>query len=105
MRISDWSSDVCSSDLAGDERHRDEEDHDHAVRGEHLIVMVRGQIALRPAEGHCLLQAHHDRVGKAAQEHDQPQDHVHDRSEESRVGKEGVSPGRYRWWPYNLTKT
>ncbi len=40
--------------------------------------MVRGEIAFGPAERHRLLEPHHDRVGKAAQEHDKPQDHVHD---------------------------
>src|SRR3546814_5805562 len=73
MRISDWSSDVCSSDLAdvaradlkrhdivhqpGDEGHRDEKDHDDAVGGEHLVEMMRGQIALRPAERHQIGRA------------------------------------------------
>src|SRR3546814_8291885 len=89
MRISDWSSDVCSSDLRNhrqhrarrrhpeaeiveererdvaradlqgddiihqprDDRHRHEEDHDHAVRGEDLVVMIGGQIALVRPEG------------------------------------------------------
>ena len=62
----------------GDERHRDEEDHDDAVRGEDLVVVVRRQVARRLAEGDGLLSAHHDGVGEAAQQHHQAQDHVHD---------------------------
>ena len=50
------------------ERHGDEEDHDRAVGGEDLVVVLGRQIALRP-EGERLLRAHHDRVGEAAQQH------------------------------------
>ena len=63
---------------AGDERHRHEEDHDHAVGGEDLVVVVRRQVALGAVEGHGLLQPHHHRVGEAAQQHDEAEDHVHD---------------------------
>ena len=59
------------------ERHRHEEDHDGAVRREDLIEMLRRQIALRAAGGDCLLRAHHDRVGEAAQHHDQRQHAIH----------------------------
>jgi hypothetical protein len=40
--------------------------------------MVRVQIAFGPAERHRLLQSHHDRVGKPAQQHDDAQNHIHD---------------------------
>ena len=63
---------------AGDQRHGDEEDHDHAVRGEDLIVVMGVEVALRTAERHRLLQSHHDGVGKAPQQHDEAEDHVHD---------------------------
>src|SRR3546814_9054154 len=67
--VEERKTDVARADLErddiihqpGDERHRDEEDHDHAMRGEDLVIMVRGQIALGPAERHRLLQAHQDR--------------------------------------------
>src|SRR3546814_6356198 len=71
MRISDWSSDVCSSDLAGDGDGR----VDHARR--------------RHADG---------AAGAVEQSHAPGQ---HPRSEERRVGKEGVSPGRSRWSAYH----
>jgi len=48
------------------------------VSGEDLVVVVRRQVAHVVAKGHGLLQAHHHRVGKAAQQHHQAQDHVHD---------------------------
>ncbi len=63
---------------AGDQRHRHEEDHDHAMGGEDLVVVVRRQVAHVVAEGDGLLQAHHHRVGEAAQQHHDAQDHVHD---------------------------
>ena len=56
---------------ADDERHGHEEDHDRAVRGEDLVVMLGRQIALRRSDRHRLLRPHHDRVGKAAHQHQQ----------------------------------
>jgi ribosomal protein S8E len=60
------------------QRHRDEEDHDRAVRRENLVVVLGRQIALRAARGNGLLRAHHDAVAEAAQQHDEPEDDVHD---------------------------
>jgi hypothetical protein len=78
--------DVARADLerhhivhqARHKRHGHEEDHDDAVRGEHLIEVVRVEVAVRAVEGQGLLRADHERVGKAAQEHDKAQHHVHD---------------------------
>src|SRR3546814_7753876 len=85
MRISDWSSDVCSSDL-------------HIA-----IVLDRPQ----PAEGQLLLahrlveggvvRRHRQHLGAVA--HRFPRGAV--RSEERRVGKECVSTCRSRWSPYH----
>src|SRR3546814_7859338 len=82
MRISDWSSDVCSSDLAlllepgrGD------------VSGL-FLVHVGGLVPLRQVLG---LQLGAERV--------QGVDEL--RSEERRVGKECVSTCRSRWSPYH----
>jgi hypothetical protein len=63
---------------ARDEGHRHEEDHDHAMRGEDLVVVMRIEVALIAVEGDRLLEAHHDRIGKAAQQHDDRQDDIHD---------------------------
>src|SRR3546814_9269052 len=77
MRISDWSSDVCSSDL---------------------IAPELGAMALHPGPGapHVLSQ----RAGKLPEALRVVQmDHM--RSEERRVGKECVSTCRSRWSPYH----
>src|SRR3546814_7076949 len=74
MRISDWSSDVCSSDL---DRRR------HRRR-----LGVGGD--LRGAAGAVRPERHHPAVPEAGR----------DRSEERRVGKACVSTCRSRWSPY-----
>src|SRR5262244_3444194 len=43
-----------------------------------LIVVLRRQVSLCAAHRDCLLRAHHDRVAKSAQQHDQAEHHVHD---------------------------
>src|SRR3546814_4251952 len=74
MRISDWSSDVCSSDLwrlriAGQGPLLT------ALRDQYVALGIAGRVEF---------------VGFVA-----------DRSEERRVGKECVSPCRSRWSPYH----
>src|SRR3546814_10966946 len=100
MRISDWSSDVCSSDLVvGDAGAL------HAARGPStslwLVPLPRwgricgaggggersiGKLDVRQPIGE--LQRGLKTIGEA-------------RSEERRVGKECVSPCRSRWPPFN----
>src|SRR3546814_3623258 len=80
MRISDWSSDVCSSDLQF-----------RLPLFKHDDQFVRNR-----AVGPCPLGgAHiaHTKAGAAG--------FADDRSEERRVGKECVSTCRSRWSPYN----
>src|SRR3546814_3700774 len=74
MRISDWSSDVCSSDL-------------RAGRGERRGDLAGDVPGLADAGDHDAAPA--------------GQQHRDDRSEERRVGKECVSTGRSRWSPYH----
>src|SRR3546814_11576007 len=90
MRISDCSSDVCSSDLGerGGRQHachggggQDRRDH---RGGQHGV-----------AEQHPRVEATARMLG------DHPEA---ERSEERRVGKECVSKGRYRWSTYHYTK-
>src|SRR3546814_4208293 len=76
MRISDWSSDVCSSDLA-------------AVR-----LHIRFQIGGAGGLVHRLFRIPAESAGR------QRQGNLH-RSEERRVGKECVSTCRSRWSPYH----
>src|SRR3546814_2674823 len=79
MRISDWSSDVCSSDL------RAAGVGVAAARVERFVAQPAAQ------------EAGHERIASA--EH---VEHVHlERSEERRVGKECVSTCRSRWSPYH----
>src|SRR3546814_7047865 len=83
MRISDWSSDVCSSDLR-----------------------ARKRVVARPAKREIfLLRAApfgHQHVGdRCAGADDVVGREAIDRSEERRVGKECVSTCRSRWSPYH----
>src|SRR3546814_18625999 len=108
MRISDWSSDVCSSDLrtrALDRR------LDKRVIGIHPLGLVGVDLADQDQ------RVAHDDAGKADQAQDrveaerlveqqQRRHHAHqcegrcaERSEERRVGKEWVSTFRSRWSP------
>src|SRR3546814_12987402 len=98
MRISDWSSDVYSSDLeehgadhAG-EQPGPGEAHDAPPPGIHQQVLVTGLDQGR--------RARPVRVGEGASGAEQRHGEGH-RSEERRVGKECVSTGRSRWAPYN----
>src|SRR3546814_20552015 len=109
MSISDWSSDVCSSDLltlhdlgaislqpvetlaraVGD-------DHHAAVAGaEALLVAILGELALGAGVEHRIVfpeLRQPDVIDVAVPAGS---------SEESRVGKECVSRCRSRWSPYN----
>src|SRR3546814_8799718 len=88
MRISDWSSDVCSSDLA-----------DREVRPKFAFAGLAVDRARdRAVDQHDPLVA----LGHARQElldHEGFGPHL--RSEERRVGKEGVRTCRSRWSPYH----
>src|SRR3546814_13258770 len=98
MRISDWSSDVCSSDLQreqGEGCGQDEDDREHDPAG-HRAEGWRG---------HQHHRRQRDQDGGAG-EQDGLAGGVHGlgRSEERRVGKERVSPCSSRWSPYHLKK-
>src|SRR3546814_8541642 len=78
MRISDWSSDVCSSDLQARPH--------HPGTGPPAAEVVRGWLGT--GEDAELPRVHARRVPSA-------------RSEERRVGKECVSTCRSRWSQYH----
>src|SRR3546814_19968468 len=97
MRISDWSSDVCSSDLATDQ------------------ITLRAPGGLAGIFSHELLQAGNGLQVRALDVDEQRTGsrifeardafhrrlHAVDRSEERRVGKECVSTCRSRWSTYH----
>src|SRR3546814_8317499 len=110
MRISDWSSDVCSSDLDGlDELvHRKSAGVAPGALGRQDVIGAGAFVA----EGHGGFLAEEERaiVGKVLQPpvavlclHLQVLRSIAvgdlDRSEERRGGKEGVSTCRSRWSP------
>src|SRR3546814_5329127 len=96
MRISDWSSDVCSSDLldalytrmtgyseSGNAMHLDVESSNEFVLGLSPMLEVGGRVSLD--NGATMRPFAYGGV----------------RSEERRVGKECVSTCRSRWSPYH----
>src|SRR3546814_20957058 len=99
MRISDWSSDVCSSDLMADAAPRPHlpDAHLRGAAAEACAERVYARDVLhQPADG--------DRSPQGAGLHagdDQRRNQASlCRSEESRVGKECVSKCSSRWSPY-----
>src|SRR3546814_10881558 len=95
MRISDWSSDVCSSDLAAD---RGDVLADGGRPGEADLVDA---FVADEELGFGAVRHHHvDDAGRQADLlADLPEQHR--RSEERRVGKECVRTCRSRWSQYN----
>src|SRR3546814_17110732 len=100
MRISDWSSDVCSSDLAGEMLFVT----GHSGAGKSTLLKLI-HLSERPSRGAVLfaernlmkvrgrrVALHRRDVGVVFQDH---------RSEERRVGQECVSTCRSRWSPYH----
>src|SRR3546814_19641588 len=94
MRISDWSSDVCSSDLS------------HGCCGNLPIGLAHRRPRRSPAP--CLVVPGGTAPGhqphQAADPPDPEPDRAAPRSEERRVGKECVSTCRSRWSPYHYKK-
>src|SRR3546814_5498899 len=99
MRISDWSSDVCSSDLAeaavGDHRHAELRRRLDAVEDRGELRHADPRDDARGAD-RTRADADLDAIGARV---DQRLGRVTGRSEERRGGKECVSTCRYRWSP------
>src|SRR3546814_12263049 len=91
MRISDWSSDVCSSDLAQQMQERAMSAEPTAAK-----AAVMPEEAPRAPEAPAAQQSLGLETASRA-----PFDI---RAEERRVGKEGVSTCRSRWTPYHEQK-
>src|SRR3546814_10357186 len=92
MRISDWSSDVCSSDLLR-----------AAIIGCNGNSGAAEQGAAGTGEKDDVILMTVDDVDQHRRQHGDAEtaaDHA-DRTEERRVGQEGVSKCRSRWSPYH----
>src|SRR3546814_11278469 len=105
MRISDWSSDVCSSDLCGS----GQQPAHLAQRGhENLDLLVRVVERQRRAAGGADAEPLQQRVRAVLAGTDRHALDVEQggqvRSEERRVGQECVSTCRSRWSPYHEKK-
>src|SRR3546814_16560166 len=95
MRISDWSSDVCSSDLGA---RRQEQVSDYAYR---LYRRLHGEDGALPdyfVDAQTLAPEDHLVMQAAVQKY------IDSRSEERRVGQECVSTCRSRWSTYHAKK-
>src|SRR3546814_16598069 len=104
MRISDWSSDVCSSDLGMLVAGRPGSDDDArqtvlALQADQVILeqLQAEDEAARPVRHQVAPVLPPRRVERRLD--DLEVDGA--RSEERRVGKECVSTCRSRWWPYH----
>src|SRR3546814_18301498 len=101
MRISDWSSDVCSSDLPDAEAHGQRIECDIApglvVEGDrNLLFQAVSNLldnAIKYGGDGGAVSVRAVRTGAATE--------IVVRSEERRVGKECVSTCRSRWSPYH----
>src|SRR3546814_19915103 len=112
MRISDWSSDVCSSDLVrvAVEVHVCVQEPARWMR---VRVGTLGQLEVHPIRAHAERETHTQGKVSTADLRVTPLWLLHtctpspsqllwaNRSEERRVGKECVSTCRYRWSPYH----
>src|SRR3546814_13803153 len=97
MRISDWSSDVCSSDLgpARPEVHSGIPDQPRPERA--MGADFHRMATTANLDAHSL----HDVVDARCCVHLKSPMGIQIRSEERRVGKECVSTCRSRWAPYH----
>src|SRR3546814_15321171 len=97
MRISDWSSDVCSSDLLEDREHAELGEHERERGADGLDELEEGiSITESPLMKHelqvtdnCPINMHQPSRPLAL--------YATNRSETRRVGKEWVSTCRIRW--------
>src|SRR3546814_13495879 len=97
MRISNWSSDVCSSDLWITAAQRD------AARAMPLGLTDSGNRAVAQVGGYYMEEVRRQLIAEFGETAEDGPHSVYAgglRSEERRVGKECVSTCRSRWAPY-----
>src|SRR3546814_18003128 len=102
MRISDWSSDVCSSDLVAADMHFGEVIFGDVLRAADILKQLF-QLGLPPFEKLARIHQRLTPIDFARRAFDIGLAVAIGvgRSEERRVGKEGVSTCRSRWSPYH----
>src|SRR3546814_19950698 len=110
MRISDWSSDVCSSDLP-DGLSSEIQDAVHKLSRSvvsasqppdaYTLWVQTEQLMLMASSKQVASSCDTDSSSEIQQSNETV---VFERSEERRVGKEGVSRCRSRWGPYTSKK-
>src|SRR3546814_12359418 len=99
MRISDWSSDVCSSDL------RATADTDRIlwqlrrIHDETVLRSILPRVECARPQHDLLWNTRRRRTGPCMARRGAASEQGKRRSEERRVGKEGVSTCRSRWSP------
>src|SRR3546814_16081748 len=104
MRISDWSSDVCSSDLVHDQASRTEGRQVLGAQvGQRGVRVLQRAVDDDVALGQERCQGHLPGVGEDLAQR-RSVGVVLERSEERRVGKEWVSTCRYRCSPCHSKK-
>src|SRR3546814_17791853 len=109
MSISDWSSDVCSSDLDIRRRHRQEQARPQIDALRDAIDDALRRLSPKSAMAKALLYGRKrwDALtryldeGIAEIDNNIAERAIRSRSEERRVGKECVSTCRSRWSPYH----
>src|SRR3546814_12527689 len=97
MRISDWSSDVCSSDLPviANQFHGSSQTAQQIFHQRSLVsAFLEARANLGAADGDTFAMLRAEEQAR----------NTYTRSEERRVGKECVSTCRYRWSPYHSKK-
>src|SRR3546814_14611573 len=105
MRISDWSSDVCSSDLLCQERAEREgwmiadSYADAAISGSSMILRPAVQKLLADAQAGKFDIVVAEALDRVSRDQVDVATFYKHRSEERRVGKECVSTCRSRWSP------
>src|SRR3546814_17994909 len=94
IRISDWSSDVCSSDLQYALNALNVDEHGLDEMDNRILLTIIDKFK----GGHVGVKTIATAVGE-------DEGTIEERSEERRVGKECVSTCRSRWSPYDSKKT
>src|SRR3546814_15595343 len=101
MRISDWSSDVCSSDLPGVELKKQRPGDLRWIREEFLGESGGGSAPVIPGmtvvNGHPIFEKVVELPGRIGLDTGAYRSGI--RSEERRVGKDCVRTCTSRWWP------